>query len=104
MPLRGLIIQKQGFKIEIKFSGCFRKQYDKASEKIRKAFRNRLNLFRQNPLDPQLRDHALKGEYKGYRSINVTGDWRAIYSKRKTEDDDVIVFELLGTHSQLYKN
>ena len=87
----------------IKFSSKFRKQHTKAGEKIRTAFRNRLNLFQQNPLDPQLRDHPLKGEYEGYRSINVTGDWRAIYSKRKTEDDDMIVFELLGTHSELYK-
>ena len=86
----------------IKFSRNFRKQHTKAGEKIRRAFRNRLNLFQQNPLDPQLRDHPLKGEYEGYRSINVTGDWRAIYSKRKKEDDDVIVFELLGTHSELY--
>lgn len=90
--------------MKVQYTNKFKKQYKKTDKKIREAFKQRRNLFLQNPLDPQLRDHPLKGEYKGYRSINVTGDWRAIYSKRKTEDDDVIVFELLGTHSELYKS
>ena len=90
--------------MEIKFSGRFRKQHDKANEKIRKAFHKRLSLFRQNPLDPQLRNHPLKGSYKGHRSINITGDWRAIYCKSKIEDGEIIIFELLGTHSELYRN
>lgn len=90
--------------MSIQYSIRFKKQYKKAGQEIQKAFKKRRNLFLQNPLNPQLRDHPLKREYKGYRSINVTGDWRAIYSRRKTEEDNVIVFELLGTHSQLYKN
>ncbi|GAI64559.1 unnamed protein product, partial [marine sediment metagenome] len=35
-----------------------------------------------------------------YRSINITGDWRALYSK---PDKDIIIFEALGIHSQLYR-
>lgn len=88
--------------MKIEFSPRFRKQYHKADHNIKKAFQKRLKLFRQDPFYPLLNNHQLTGKYREYRSINITGDWRAIYSKRKT--DDVIVFELLGTHSQLYKN
>ncbi|OGE71342.1 hypothetical protein A2617_00135 [Candidatus Daviesbacteria bacterium RIFOXYD1_FULL_41_10] len=62
-------------------------------------FRKRFELFLSNPFHPQLNNHLLTGNYKGYRSINITGDWRALYS----ENENSIIFELLGTHSQLYK-
>jgi mRNA-degrading endonuclease YafQ of YafQ-DinJ toxin-antitoxin module len=39
----------------------------------------------------------------GYRSINVTGDWRALYSEQQQNGKEIIVFEMLGTHSQLYQ-
>lgn len=85
--------------MEIKYSPKFRKQYAKSNEKIRSAFNSRLKLFIQNSHNPLLRNHALTGGYKGFRSINITGDWRAIYSERNS----VIIFVALGTHSQLYK-
>lgn len=89
----------QDYKMEIKFSPDFHKQYGKANEKIKSAFQKRLELFQQNPFNPILRNHPLTGQLKGSRSINITGDWRAIF----TETNDAIIFELLGTHSQLYK-
>ena len=85
--------------MEIRYNPQFRKQYRKANKKIKGAFRARRELFKQNPHHPLLRNHALTGDFKGRRSINITGDWRAIYSERS----NAIVFEALGTHSQLYK-
>ena len=85
--------------MEIKYNSRFSKQYAKSNNKVKTAFNSRLKLFLQNPHQPLLRNHALTGSYKGYRSINVTGDWRAIYS----EKNGIIIFEALGTHSQLYK-
>ena len=85
--------------MEIEFSARFRKQYQKADKKIKKAFYKRLKLFRQDPFYPLLNNHLLIGRYREYRSINITGDWRAIYSRQR----NIIVFEMLGTHSQLYK-
>ena len=82
----------------IDFSKKFDKQLKKAPQEIVDAFRKRLNLFTQNPNDPQLHNHALTGNFKGYRSINITGDWRALFTETKTR----IIFQLLGTHSQLY--
>ncbi len=82
----------------VKFSKKFRKQYQKADKKIQVRFNQKLALFLTNPFHSQLNNHQLTGTYLDYRSINVTGDWRAIYS----ENAGVVVFELLGTHSQLY--
>lgn len=83
----------------IDFSKSFDKQLKKASLSIKIAFRQRLELFISTPFHPLLNNHALTGKYKNSRSINITGDWRAIYQ----EDNNSIVFMLLGTHSQLYK-
>lgn len=38
-----------------------------------------------------------------YRSIDVTGDWRALYREFKEENPPIAFFDGLGTHSQLYK-
>ena len=89
----------QSIKMEIEYSDRFRKQYHKTNEKIKTAFRKRLKLFEKNHHHPLLKNHALTGNYKGFQSINITGDWRVIYSER----DGLIIFEALGTHGQLYK-
>ncbi len=54
----------------------------------------------QNEYHPMLNNHKLVGKYTGSRSINVTGDYRAIYEKR---DSDSIYWAAIGTHSQLYE-
>lgn len=88
----------------IDYSKRFDKQLSKAPTNIKKAFRQRLSLFLENKHHPQLHNHTLKGRYEGMRSINVTGDWRAIYiEKFVPHDQRVIIFHVLGTHSQLYK-
>lgn len=40
-----------------------------------------------------LRVHALKAEYKGYLSMNVTGDIRALFYYEGT---NVVVFRFMG--------
>lgn len=90
--------------MQIKFARRFTKQYEKADQKIRTAFDKRLKLFTQNPSHPQLNNHTLTGQLSGYRSINITGDWRALYSESSDKDGTIrIIFEILGTHSQLYR-
>lgn len=81
-----------------RLSKSFAKYYEKAPEKIKKAFKERFNIFLVDSSNTVLNNHALKGTYSGYRSINVTGDWRALY----TVIDEIAVFRVLGTHSQLY--
>jgi len=88
----------------IDYSNKFNKQLKKSPLEIKIAFRKRFSIFIKNKFDPRLNNHALSGNLKGYRSINVTGDWRAIYSESKDKKGEIyIIFELFGTHSQIYK-
>lgn len=83
----------------IKTTKTFDKQYVKLNFKIKTSFKTRVELFKSNPFDISLRNHALKGRYLGYRSIYITGDVRALYA---TKGDTIIIFGFIGTHSQLY--
>ncbi len=85
--------------MQIKFTSTFSKQYAKSPPKIKVGFEERLILFQKNKFHPLLNNHQLTGSLKGCRSINVSGDWRAIFQ----EENDLITFLLMGTHSQLYK-
>ena len=87
--------------MKVKYSKEFIKHFNKAPAKIRLAFVNRLELFEQDPFNPVLNNHALLGKYADTRSINTTGDWRAIF--RLFDDYEAVSFETIGTHSQLYK-
>lgn len=88
----------------VKFSKKFGKNYERADAKIKSAFNSRLKLFLQDQFHPLLDNHSLTGKLKDFRSINITGDWRAIFSiSSDTEKNQIIIFEMLGTHSQLYK-
>lgn len=89
--------------MQIRFSKKFSKQYEKTDLKIKSATDKRLKIFQENPSQPQLNNHALTGGYLGYRSINITGNWRAIFSEYTDEKREVVItFHLLGTHPQLY--
>ncbi|HEY5601357.1 MAG TPA: type II toxin-antitoxin system mRNA interferase toxin, RelE/StbE family [Patescibacteria group bacterium] len=70
---------------------------------IKIAFRKRLGLFLEEPFSFRLNDHSLTGKYLNYRSINITGDWRAIFEEFGEGEDKEVLFVALGTHSQLYK-
>ena len=83
----------------IHYTPDFKKQYTKLTNKFQKQFDERLNLFLEDPASPLLRVHPLKGAFTGYWSMNVGGDLRALY---RTDGNDIIIFALIGTHSQLY--
>ena len=77
----------------------FDKMYKKLSDDVREAFRRRKDLFIENPFHPLLANHHLTGDWEGSRSINVTGDYRAIYTP---VGYDQAVFIAIGTHHQLF--
>jgi addiction module RelE/StbE family toxin len=83
----------------IQYLPKFKKQYKKLPLKLQLQFDDRLQLFLADPTAPQLRVHPLRGNYAGYWSMNVSGDLRALYIKR---GDEIIIFALIGTHSELY--
>jgi addiction module RelE/StbE family toxin len=83
----------------IKYSRRFRKQFQKLRLNEQKRFWKRLELVKDDPFSVQLNHHVLRGKYAGLHSINVGGDLRALYIEK---GDELILFELIGTHSQLY--
>jgi addiction module RelE/StbE family toxin len=84
----------------IKFSKRFKKLLKKAPQNIRITFKNKYKIFIIDEYNPVLRNHSLAGEHEGCRSINITGDWRVVF--REYEDENLVVFLSIGTHSQLY--
>jgi addiction module RelE/StbE family toxin len=84
--------------LRIEYSPLFEKQRKAAPLEIKQAFRDALDLFSQDPTHPSLRNHPLSEEYAGFRSIDITSDWRALYR----EDHERIYFAKLGTHEELY--
>jgi addiction module RelE/StbE family toxin len=83
----------------IQTTKSFDRQYKKLSLKTKLQFKKRIGVFALNPFDVSLRNHALKGKYIGYRSIDITGDIRVLY---KIKDDKIIILGFIGSHSELY--
>jgi addiction module RelE/StbE family toxin len=83
----------------IDFTKDFQKQFKKLDSVKKRKFTDQLRVFQNNPFAPELRNHALKGKYVGFRSIDIAWDLRALYYLK---DDTVVIFAFVGTHSQLY--
>ena len=81
------------------FNKKFTRRHAKLNHKIREKFEERLRLFQDNPTDQVLNIHKLSGKYDGMWSMNVTGDYRAIFNKQR---NDFIVFLNIGTHPELF--
>lgn len=88
--------------MKVRYSLGFSKQYKKANVRIRGSVDEKIKIFLKDPDDPQLDNHSLKDEYLGYRSIDITSNYRAIYREIQIEDEVVAYFEALGTHEELY--
>lgn len=88
--------------MQIYYHKEFKKQYKKLPKNVNLAFKKRLALFMLDSFHPLLNNHSLSGKYSGCRSINVSGDYRAIYFHFIQSNSDVIEFLQIGTHAQLY--
>lgn len=82
----------------VSYSKNFIKEAKKLNKQQRQKLLEHIEIFNDNPLHPALRNHQLKGKYKAYRSIDVTGGVRALY----VQQDGGVIFDTVGTHSQLY--
>lgn len=83
----------------ITFHKDFTKRFKVLPRRIQKKFNERLILFEQDQMDIILNNHLLKGKYLGCRSINITGDIRAVYEPIKNG----IISVTIDSHSNLYK-
>ena len=86
--------------MRIDYSKRFSKDLRKCSSKIRLAFAARLELFIIDKFHSLLNNHSVGGQYAGCRSINITGDYRAVLEEY--DSGKIIYFITIGTHSQLY--
>lgn len=86
--------------MQIEYSKKFIKEFKKCPAGIKTNFKKRLKIFVNNQSHPILNNHPLAGKLKNYRSINITGDWRAIYEE--IDGCQIAYFVAIGTHSQLY--
>ena len=83
----------------LSYSKKFVKQYSKQSPKIKNKFIERQSLFVANHFHPFLNNHQLSGQYVGCKSINITGDIRAVFEEININH---IEFVAIGSHSELY--
>ena len=85
--------------MDVSYSNSFRKDFKKLSIKVRDKFLSRLKLFQYDPFSPLLNNHSIHYPYDGCRSINITGDVRALYELK----DNMAHFIHISSHSELYK-
>ncbi|PIP73369.1 MAG: hypothetical protein COW88_02000 [Candidatus Lloydbacteria bacterium CG22_combo_CG10-13_8_21_14_all_47_15] len=77
----------------------FKKQYKKLRIGEKRKFKERRDIFLENPLHPLLNNHTLHGEYAGFRSININGDIRVLY---EPIGKSTAHFIIIGTHHELF--
>jgi addiction module RelE/StbE family toxin len=85
--------------MKVRYHKKFLKSFDKLPKEIKGKFEQRLKIFFQDPFSSLLNNHSVDYTYPGLRSINITGDFRALY---EIKDENLIVFMRIGTHSELY--
>ena len=88
--------------MKVRYSPDFYRQYKKADVRIQNRVDEKIEVFLKDPYDLQLDNHALKRQWKGYRSIDITSDWRAVYKETQIGDETVAYFVVLGSHDELY--
>ena len=91
---------------KIELFTAFKKDYKRAMANPRHAQDVRalyeataLLLAEDKPLPESYRDHALVGNWKGYRECHIKPDLLLIY---RTEEPEILRFARLGSHSELF--
>lgn len=89
-----LVTYTASFKKEIKLMSKRNLDISKIKEIVSK-------LAKGETLPEQNRDHALEGNFIGYRECHIESDWLLIY---KIEEDKLVLSLVhTGTHSDLFK-
>ena len=89
------------------FPPAYTKQFIRDVKKAQKRGKNlekfkiiAETLLSGEQLDEIHKDHKLIGSYSGRRECHLESDWLLIYKITK----DRIIFERMGSHSDLFKN
>ena len=84
---------RQTARFEKQAKALRKKKYD--LDELKKVL---LYLLDDNPLPGRYRDHALSGNWKGFRECHIKADWLLIYEVTDSE----IIFVATGTHDDLF--
>ncbi len=89
-------------KYTIELSKSFKKSFKKLTLKEQGLFGEiSRRLADGESLEPKHHDHALKGDYVGFRECHIKPDLLLIYQK---QDNKLILYCLnVGSHSELFK-
>lgn len=69
---------------------------------LRNKFSETLKLLSENPFDPNLKTHKLKGELEELWSLSLTYELRIIIQFRDINNERFIDLLTIGTHDQVY--
>ena len=84
--------------MKIKYHRKFIKVFNKLSPKTQKTFYQKLEIFYEDKHDEILCYHQLHGQLDNLFSINITGDYRALFQ----EKNNIVIFMKIGRHCDLY--
>ena len=91
-------------KLQVKFSSKFKKDVKlakKQNKNLNKLFEIINKLANMEKLEKKYNDHALTGDYIGFRECHIEPDWLMIYY---IENNTLtLVLTRLGSHSELFK-
>lgn len=82
-------------------------KYTKHDAKFKNEIIEILRILSENPYDPKLKTHKLKGTLKGSLSCSINFNLRLIFSFDTVKDKfgrkrEVIILETIGTHDEVY--
>lgn len=90
--------------MEIAFSSKFEKKVQrraKRDDSLYQEIETVISLFEKcHKLPPQYRDHALRGEYRGFREFHLRFNLLVIYYDI---EKDLLLFHDIGTHEELFR-
>ncbi len=81
--------------IKIIYSSKFAREYSKLPLSVKRVAEKKEKIFRDNPFDPILKTHKLKGGLKGFWSFSVDRNYRVIFEFVAEKE---IWFHSVGTH------
>jgi mRNA-degrading endonuclease YafQ of YafQ-DinJ toxin-antitoxin module len=87
--------------LKILYSRDFQKRFAQriaTNKKLLSRFYSRQELFRNNPRNPVLRNHALRGSREGVYAFSFAGDVRVIY-KYYDSSTVIVLFIDIGSHN-----
>ena len=67
---------------------------------LRKRFAKVLSDLEQDPLQPHLRLHPLKGELKGMHAVSINYSYRITLTLKITENEIILID--VGSHDEVY--